>query len=115
MGCNCKTGENGERTETGFGRVDNKHIAFTNHILFKLILFLISIPILTILYPFIILVLFKTIVLNNSTINATSFLNKFAKRINSKDKDEEDEEDDTSNEDIDPDDYEMVEKVDVIK
>lgn len=110
MGCNCKTGDGGG----GFGSVDNKHIKFTSNIVFKFVLFLISIPILTILYPFVILILFKTIVLSDSTINATKFLKKFADRMKGNQTDVEDEDEENDGE-INPDDYEIVEKVDVIK
>lgn len=107
MACGCK-GNN-----SGGGPSTKKN--FTNNILFKLVMFLISIPILTILYPFVVVILFRTIVLDNNVANPSGFLLKFAKKVRGEKDKEEEEEDEESNGEINPDDYELEEKVDVIK
>lgn len=104
MGCGCK--KNVDNSD------DSNKSNFTENIIFKFILFLISIPILTILYPVVIILLFRSIVLGNSSVNLVPMITKLAKKFN-KNKSEDNEDD--GEDEIDPDDYELIEKVDEVK
>lgn len=104
MSCNCKKdysdSVNSESSKKGV----------LGNLLIRLLMFFISIPILVILFPVMIVVLFNTIVLSKNGVNVAPFLTKWAEKMKKKAKDL----DQTTEDDDNVEDYEL-DDVDVIK
>jgi hypothetical protein len=104
MGCGCKKPIADEKDKKVLIK---KKITFKNNIIINLILFLLMVVLVPILYPFIIMVLFKHFVIGGN-INFLDYINKFKKK--------EKNIDDIDIEKINPDDYELlgVDKIEVV-
>ena len=117
MGCGCKQENQNLRLDLGKNKGINLEVGASNKII-KFFLFVISIPILFLSLPYIIYILFNSIVLEKnsfSIINMMSKLGSKIKGINKKndDYDDDDDDDDVIIEELDPNDFELI-NVDII-
>lgn len=119
MSCGCKNGQ-GSNDSTKMAEAQLNRVAFTDSLFMRLILFMFSVAIvliamIPIILPLMFIMLFNKIVMRKDT-NLTNILVGVGKKLRTSKKrvDDDDDEDYEDLDEINPDDYELVD-VDVVK